>query len=260
MKKLKTNLFFLFIISMFFFSCSRDDVNQADQTENKTISSSTAKYVVNNANPYSNIGTLHNEFMLQMHNNSTINSQNDIYNAGVAFAQQNGYNTNLYNVGQMKAAINDAMNTSFTKAKIDQLGAQYGFSGAYKNELYQLANFFNATNYTDTDQILNDLANLEIRYINAQLPTAEKNQLLVVIAIARASMSYWIAYYPTDTQNSGVTKASWWGRIFGGAVADAFGALAGGAIGFAAGGVGAVVGAIIGGACASGGIQFAIEY
>lgn len=248
------------IIALFFTSCNNENSTTEDFT-NQTSTTATTTFSKASSNPHSQVGVLHNEFMNMMHNNPNISSQDEVVSTSMAFFQANGYNTSLLSFDKMKQVANESMNSQFTADKINELATRFGFSGAYKAELYKLAAFFNADNYASTSDIINKLDDLEAQFLNAQLPDHEKDQLLLTIAVTKASMNYWIAYYPNDLPGqSGASKAKWFSRVFGGAVADAFGALIGGAVGTVGGPVGTVVGAAVGAAAASGGIQFAIEY
>lgn len=246
MKKFKLVSAILFSVFLLFSSCNNDS-----DTITKAEMKPTSVSAKNAANPYNQLGILHNQFMKQR-KEAPLDSQDEILNSAFQYFEQSGYDTGIIDHTQMAQAVNQAVSGGFTIDKINQLAVVYNFSDAYKAQLYKLVNFFNATDYTSTTQMVDRMNELEAEYLNTQLPDNEKAQLLSVIAIASESLAYWISLYPNDIPNT-TGKASWFNRIFGGAICDVFGAVIGG-------GIGGPIGAGIGAAAASAYVQKFIEY
>ncbi len=236
-------------------SCHTDE-RSVNQIENAAVSQNLMlEKSVATGNPYDYLGVLHNEFMQEMHN-SKPSDDSEIPTLALKFANSNGFNTSAYDYSRVSAIKDESMNSEFTRQKIDELTSRFQFSQNYKEELYKLADFFNAANYDSTDDIINQLQRIENSYIEAtNLTQIEKENLLATIAITRHSTNYWISFFPDDfnSGNNGaiLAKRRWWARIFGGIVADAMGAVIGT--------IGGPAGMIVGAAAASAGVQFVVD-
>lgn len=180
----------------------------------------------------------------------------EIPDLALKFVEKNGYDTSKFDTDTVSKVMNEAMKSEFTKEKIDELGERFRYSDEYKRELYKLADFFNRDSYENTDDIVNQLKEIETSYLQAdKLSEEEQQQLLAIIAITRHSADYWISFYSKDSnkQNNAITsnRTRWWARIFGGIISDAMVAV----IGLAGG----PVGALVGGVAASAGVQLAVD-
>lgn len=241
--------FMLSAILLTGFSCSTEDrAADAYQLNDRIVMASKT----GTANPFDYLGELHNNFMTDMHNLKP--SKNEIPELALKFVKENGYDTSKFDSNRVLEIMNESMTSEFTKEKVDDLGKRLRFSDEYKRELYKLADFFNGDSYENTDDIVNQLKEIETSYLQAKVSDEEKQQLLSIIAIARHSTDYWISYYPNDIneQNAPITsKRRWWARIFGAIVSDVAGAVIGA--------VGGPVGSVIGAVAASGGVQAVVD-
>lgn len=233
------------------FSCSTDDAS-IDQTNIQNVMVSSKART--SSNPFDYLGVLHNNFMTDMHNSKP--SYDEIPDLTLKFVEKNGYDTSKFDTNAIAEVMNEAMSSEFTKEKIDELGKRFRYSDEYKGELYKLADFFNSDSYENTDDIVNQLKEIETSYLQAdKLSEEEQHQLLAIIAITRHSADYWISFYSKDAnkQNNAITsnRTRWWARIFGGILSDAMGAV----IGLAGG----PVGALVTGVAASVGVQFGVD-
>ncbi|MCJ8152250.1 hypothetical protein MKJ01_00560 [Chryseobacterium sp. SSA4.19] len=231
-------------------SCNTDNsYADMDQANAKIVMASKA----GTSNPFDYLGELHNNFMTDMHNLKP--SKDKIPDLALNFVTENGYeyDTSVFNSNTVSEIMNESMTSEFTEEKIDELGKRFQYSDEYKKELHKLSSFFNADSYENTNDIVNQLNEIEASYLQSKLSEKEKDQLLATIAIARHSADYWISFYPNDSNSNTVAsnRIRWWARIFGGIVADTMGAV----IGLAGG----PVGAVIGGVAASAGVQTLVD-
>lgn len=227
------------------FSCNQDDSYvDSNQVSSKTAVASRA----GTSNPFDYLGELHNNFMTNMHKLKP--AKEEIPDLALEFVKKNGYDTSKFDSNTVSGIMDESMTTEFTTEKVDEWGKRFRYSDEYKRELYKLADFFNADSYENTDDIVNQLKEIETSYLQAKVSEEEKEQLLATIAIARYSTDYWISFYPKDA-NGHNNKIRWWARIFGAIVSDVSGAIFGA--------VGGPAGVLIGAVAGSAGVQFLVD-